>query len=318
MNLGGIKNLIIIVNNRRYDPGNFIDIARRITFRASDIKPHVVGAGSSSFIVPPEVWRHPTLTVALDPLQNCRPLRGRLVIGKLIEKMEQLEIMKRAGVRVPLSKPFEIGMDLDPKEWGEFVLLKPIPLKLSSHGKGVQLFRTSKLRGMGLDDFHKDHLVRKHPMIVQKFVNTGEHPCKYRALIFCGEVLYIQHTVLGTRRPALNSSDEELENAQVATGGGERTYSHGNYPDVLAFAKRISAAFADTPLLGCDIVKDIDSGKLRALEVNPGGNVWHFSSRMWAERRKKLPDVVKAMHSQFGAFNVAAQALINTTRRLAT
>jgi D-alanine-D-alanine ligase-like ATP-grasp enzyme len=88
--------------------------------------------------------------------------------------------------------------------------------------------------------------------------------------------------------------------------------------DVLAFAKRIAGVFGGIPLLGIDIVREHGSGKLYALEVNAGGNVWHFSSPYWAERRARYPHVARAMHEQFGAFDVAAKALISATRRLAS
>jgi hypothetical protein len=316
MNHSCERNLVIVVHNHRYDPRDFVDIAMRVSRNAPDIKVYVVAASSTCIDLPLDVWRLPTLTVALDPLLIFRPQRGRLLIGRIIEKIEQVELMKRAGVPVPNSMLFQIGMSLDPEVWGDFVLLKPAPVEFSSHGKGVQLFRTSKLGSMGLENFREDHFARKHPMIVQEFVDTGEHPSGYRALVFCGEVLYVLQAVLDTPRPPLDASDDDLEAAQVATNGGERTVQFGDYPDVLAFAKRISAVFPDIPLLGCDIIRDVVSGKLYALEVNPGGNVWHFSSPMSADRLKTFPYILRGIHTQFGAFDVAARALIHSTRLL--
>jgi hypothetical protein len=34
------------------------------------------------------------------------------------------------------------------------------------------------------------------------------------------------------------------------------------------------------PLQGCDFIREAGTGKLYALKFNPGGNTWHFSSRM--------------------------------------
>lgn len=312
-----VKNLILVLNNRRYNPQDFIDIGSRVARRAHDIDVTAVKAGSPNSLLSPSIWQRPTLTVAFSTVGAFQPLRGRLLIGRQIPKLEQLDMLRRAGVNVPRAEAFSLGMDLDPTLWGDLVLLKPTALEASSHGEGVQVFRTSKLRRMSKDGFPDTHPIHNHAMMVQEFVNTGEFPSKYRALILCGEPLYIQHTILNNSRPALNATDEALEAALVATGGGERTYHHGHYPDILAFAKRMAIAFPDIPLLGCDVVKDITTGKLYGLEGNPAGNVWHFSSRMWAERRKLLPEVAKAMHSQLGAFDIAAVALINATRSLA-
>jgi hypothetical protein len=311
------KNLILVLNNKRYNPKDFIDIGARVARNARDIEVHAVAAGSPSSVLASDVWRRPTVTVAFSTTGAFSPVRGPLLIGKRIEKLQQIETLQHAGVSVPPAQAFEPGMKLDASVWGQYVLLKPIPLEASSHGEGIQLFRTSRLETMSVSDFSEQHPIHKHPMMVQRFIDTGDQPCKYRALMLCGEPLYIQHTMLTTPRPPLGSEDEELAGATVATGGGDRIYEHLDYPDVFAFAKRMAAAFPDIPLLGCDIVKDVKTGELYGLEVNPNGNVWHFSSKMWASRRRTLPEVAAAMHSQFGAFDVAAQSLIRLARQLA-
>jgi hypothetical protein len=311
------KNLILVLNNKRYNPRDFIDIGARIARGADDIEVYAATAGSPPSILEAAAWKKPTLTVALSTEGAFSPIRGPLLIGKRIEKLQQVKALQQAGVSVPPAQPFELGMNLDPHIWGEYVLLKPMPLEASSHGEGIQLFRSLRLEKMKLADFPEQHPIHRYPMIVQKFIDTGNYPCKYRALTLCGEPIYIQHTTLNSPRAALEACDAVLAAAVVATGGAERTYQHLDYPDVFAFAKRMAATFPDIPLLGCDIIKDINTGELYGLEVNPNGNVWHFSSPMWARRRKQLPEVAAAMHSQFGAFDVAAKALIRAARQLA-
>jgi len=309
------KNLVLVLNNKRYNPQDFIDIGGRVARKASDIEVYAVTAGSPPSILQAAAWQRPTLTVAFSTAGAFSPVRGSLLIGKRIEKLDQAEALDRAGVSVPPVRLFEPGLQLDRSIWGDYVLLKPTPLEASSHGEGIQLFRSSRLEKMTLADFPEQHPIHKHPMMVQKFIDTGEYPCKYRALMFCGEPLYIQHHTLNISRPDFGASDEVLAAAVVATGGGQRTYRHLDYGDVFAFAKRMAAVFPDVPLLGCDVIKDIHSGELYGIEVNPNGNVWHFSSPMWAKRRKLLPDVVNAMHSQYGAFDIATDALIQATRQ---
>jgi hypothetical protein len=310
-------NLVLVLNNKRYNPQDFINIGARVARKANDIEVFAVTAGSPPSILDSAAWQRPTLTVAFSTGGAFSPVRGPLLIGRRIEKLDQSEALKRAGVSVPLVQPFEPGMKLHRDLWGDFVLLKPAPLEASSHGEGIQLFRSSRLEKMTLADFPEQHPVHKQQMMVQKFIDTGEYPCKYRALTLCGEPLYIQHHTLNIARPGLGANDQVLAGAIVATGGGERTYRHLEYPEVFTFAKRMAAVFPDVPLLGCDVIKDVNTGELYGIEVNPNGNVWHFSSPMWAERRKLLPDVVNAMHSQYGAFDVAADALIQATRQRA-
>jgi hypothetical protein len=48
--------------------------------------------------------------------------------------------------------------------------------------------------------------------------------------------------------------------------------------EVLSFARRIAAALPEIPILGCDIVREEETGSLHALEANSFGQTWHFSS----------------------------------------
>jgi hypothetical protein len=53
------------------------------------------------------------------------------------------------------------------------------------------------------------------------------------------------------------------------------------------------------------------------LEVNAGGNTWHFSSPASAYWREKHPEHLEAMKRQFDAFKAAARALVRLTRTYA-
>jgi len=64
-------------------------------------------------------------------------------------------------------------------------------------------------------------------------------------------------------------------------------------------------------VLGVDIIRDVHSGKLYVLEVNPHGNVWHLSSPFV---RKVDPEYVRARYAQFNALDRAANLLIQKTR----
>ena len=152
-------------------------------------------------------------------------------------------------------------------------------------------------------------------MLLQQFIDSGQFPQKYRALTLCGEVLYISKDTCGTQRPSLNATDDEIESGIFHANGANIEY--GQYPEIYEFAQKMASAFPAIPLLGCDIIADAQTGELHALEVNAGGNVWHFSSKMMAESRARKPDVIKKIQEQYGAFDVAAKALIKVTRRMA-
>jgi hypothetical protein len=121
-------------------------------------------------------------------------------------------------------------------------------------------------------------------------------------------------------RPALDSDDAALERAVIASNAvaetvrSIRVIETESDPAVVVFARRVSAAFPDVPLLGIDILRRHGDGELFALEVNAGGNVWHFSSPTWAANRAAFPAVVEDMYNQFNALDTAARTLIAVTR----
>ena len=318
MVLNSTRNLIVVVGNVRYDPADFVDIGNRVAALAPDIRVFVVGSTKSANKVPAAIWRDPTLTIAFSGGSNFNPIRGRFICNRKIKKLEQVAVLRSAGIPVPHSEIFKPGMKLDAKIWGDLVLLKAAPVDISSRVEKIQLYRRSKLEAMALADFPEEYAVRRMPMILQPFIDTGIKPSKYRVLTFCGEVLYAQYLELVQPRSSLAAADEELESATVATSGVERVYFHGNYPEVAELGRRVARTFPNVPILGVDIIRDANNGQLWVLEINAGGNVWHFSSPRWAERRKRFPEILKQMHTQYNAFDTAARALIATTHRLAT
>src|SRR5262249_25569556 len=80
-------------------------------------------------------------------------------------------------------------------------------------------------------------------------------------------------------RVDLTAADEVLEGAAIATQSfREKERQLVKDPDLIALARAAHDAIPEVPLKGCDILRDVDSGALYVLEVNPGGNTWHFSS----------------------------------------
>ena len=90
-------------------------------------------------------------------------------------------------------------------------------------------------------------------------------------------------------------------------------------PDVLEVARTAHAAMPEIPLKGCDIMREAGSGRFYVLEVNPGGNTWHFSSRFLADiRRKNGVAFEQERRRQFDAMRTAARVLVEKTLSEAT
>ncbi len=309
------KNLILI-GDFRFRVKDFEEIAHEVVALRPDIAVHLVSPNDTAAVVPDDKWRRPTITVSFGPPGNFRPRRGPMFKNLPIERFKQLKRMREAGVSTPRAETFIFHRLYDPKIWGPFVIIKPVDFEFGSNGDDAHLVRTSKAHLLKPDQFALKSPSSGAPIsrMILSFVNTGDRPCRYRALALFGEPLYIQLTTLDEpRADLLTATDEELFASMVDINGGERSNAYGDYPDVFAFARKIGDAFAEIPLLGIDILKDIDTGELFGLEVNAGGNVWHFSSHYLADRRAKFPNMANEMKSQFGAWQAAARALARQT-----
>jgi hypothetical protein len=127
------------------------------------------------------------------------------------------------------------------------------------------------------------------------------------------------------QRPQLTASDDEIENAIIETKHPDLKKSFGMHdmrklstePEILEFAMRVSGAFPTVPLQGIDVLKEDKTGRLFALEINGGGNVWHFSSRRAALGR--AAGITREDRiAQLGAWEAAARSLVEATMRHAS
>jgi hypothetical protein len=309
--------LILIHRGSEYDR-DFREIGQNVMDLDSSIKAYCGSAGTKSPF-PHSGWENRTLVVALNQSFALQIKRGTVLKNRPMSKLTQAKIFRDAGIPTPPMLPFKIGMKLDPILFGEFVIIKPMSLGLTSKGKGIQLFRRRRLEQLRPIDFSTDHLIwsDREGYLVQKFIRTGNFPSTYRVLTFMGEVLYAMKYQSLEASPDLNQSDTVIEAGNV-TQKGQREFQLGEYAEKVTFAKRIANAFDSVPLLGIDIIAEEKSDKLYALEVNAGGNTWHFSSKMWEVRRKLYPKLARQMKEQYSAFDAAARALVEKTRQLAS
>jgi glutathione synthase/RimK-type ligase-like ATP-grasp enzyme len=161
-------------------------------------------------------------------------------------------------------------------------------------------------------EYPEDHPGRNGPMLVQQYIDTGREPGIYRVLMFLGRPLYA-YAIRGVSNAVdLNADDATLESAVIASQaftGAQREFVAE--ADVLDIARQADAALPEIPLKGCDVIREAATGRLYILEVNAGGNTWHFSSGYFRQLRRELgSDFVQTMHAQFDAFRTAAAALV--------
>ena len=128
------RTLLLAVGFPRCDPEDFKDIARRIGKIAPDIQVKVFHPYRFPEL-PDAIWENPTLLVNLMLSETLNLPRGAALLSRQLSKLQQDEMFRLGGIRTPKTAKYEIGMPHDPEYWGEFVLMKPMPLQLTSKGQ---------------------------------------------------------------------------------------------------------------------------------------------------------------------------------------
>jgi hypothetical protein len=156
--------------------------------------------------------------------------------------------------------------------------------------------------------------------LVQDYVNTGPELEYQRVLTLFGEPLYALSNHLTTTID-LGASAFPTGTVAIATQSypsdrkAATMISDARY---LALARSAYPAFPDRALQAIDIIRDHDTDELYVLEMNLGGNTWHFSSRMINDRvtsPKRRAEFRRKKLEQFGAFDVVARLLAERARR---
>jgi hypothetical protein len=324
------RNLIIIHRGPDY-VRDFEEIEKKILAIDPGISVFCVDIQTSR-VVPDDAWKRPTLTVALQTPFRADIKRGPVLRNRQLHKPWQHRVLLEAGLPSPPTIRYLPGMKLDPIMFGEYVVIKPINPNLASHGRGIQLFRRTKLETMAITDFPRDHVIHRdrHGYIVQRFIDTGPFLAVYRVLTLFGVPLSCWFAKDRLPQPAYGGSDEEIERRRVTSNSGNfRVRSPCSDADVIALGARVGEAFPDIPLLGLDIIREDRTGKLFVIEGNPGGNVWHFSSSITTVVRQQMGGLSlvgakkaeligrQMLIDQFGAFDRAAEVLVKKTNELA-
>jgi hypothetical protein len=318
------KNLILVAHEG-LDWRDLKEICLEIVKEAPDLAVHLVSTRNTSSVLSREAWSRPTITVSFGDLENFVPARGRIYANRQVTKLDQLAAFNAAGIRAPRTERFEYGKSYGEADWGELVVLKPLPLMLTSKGGNTQLIRTRNLAGLSPKRFPPDHALSKGPALIQQFIDTGTFAISWRVLTLFGAPLYCFKSTSPIARPDLTADDATIEAAIVEPKHPrlKAEFNYGDFrrfetdPEIMEFAARIYKSFPGIPLQGCDILRECTTGDLYAIEINAGGNTWHFSSKAFARNRELLGGK-DAFVNQLDAWKVAARALIEQTRREAS
>jgi len=305
------RNLVLVHEPYVQDRADIEAIAREIRVLAPDIEVFIVSNDNRSLTTRKWAARRPTLVYSPTELRGFEPMRGKVYAGALITKDVQIRRLSENDVPVPdfavLTGDFELVLD----RFGPVVMLKSSGL--TSHGRGMQMVDTASLAGERWRDHPAVRAAGEAPMVVQRFVDTGEFPSHYRVLTLFGEPIFGFRALSTVPRPPLDAASDMLANGPFMAKHGQRRLIVPVEKDVLDLARKTFHAIPEVALHGCDIIRESGTGRLFVLEINPGGNTWSFSSQWAGLLRTELgmPD----LSTQFDAWRTCARVLVQHTRQ---
>ncbi len=299
-------NLILVHQKTKQDRADFEAIARQVGERAPDIRAFVVDTKETGWTDPRFERTAPTLTVSPMPIKRFAPPSGAVCQGYEFPKDEQYRMLAQLGVPVPDWTAIAPDTVLDPLHWGPYVVVKPA---LGRKGAEIHIKRAGRVRYRPPESFAEGHPARNAPLLAQRFIYTGKWPSNFRVVTFFGRALLCWHCEAAHRYVPLHSRWDFKAKGGITVVSNKTDSSYRLAPDadVIALAEQAHAAFPDQPLLGIDIVRDADTGKLYVIECNPRGDAWLISSDMG--RMIEAANGLDFM-GQFGALNVAVEVLL--------
>ncbi len=309
-----LKHLALVHRPDLFSVSDYTAIGEEIRSRCGDVKvfiyPDIPGVRPRE-----DIAANPLMTFCPSMLKNFKAPRGKVFCGQPIGKDEQLRLLAKSGVRVPRWVYSRPNLRLSEYDWGPYVIIKPIRFGYASKGHGIELVSTASYKHVSPTRMSLQGQTPSN-MIVQQFVDSGEFAEDYRVVTIFGSVLYAlrRKSLIKLQRPegeVTRTTEGVVSNAMA---GGDRQVSFCYDQDILTFASSCYRAIPQVPFQAVDVRRDVKSGRLYCFEINPGGHTWNFSSA----RAQAVPTIEgKRREEQFGAWSVAADALIEKTRLFA-
>ena len=244
----------------------------------------------------------PTLIFAPTPLDLPDQFRGTRMIAQSRTKMGEYELLAQENLPFPKSKHISTLEDLDGLDLGERFVIKPNEGK---QGKGVILVTATACKDIVRSRFGESDL----DLIAQKAINTGPKPTSYRVFSVLGEVIYCvkyQSLTLDVEQSIARANFSPF----AANSTDDRIMELVNDQEIIELGVRIHRKFPMIPVLGQDIVRDIETQALYAVELNSGGWTWHLSSNFGNRFRMQFK---LDYYGQFNALDKITRALARFT-----
>ncbi len=304
-------NLLILQEAFRQDPSDWITIKQRIERDAPDIEVRIANVRNRNPVTARWQVRRPSLVFSPSFLFGYVPRGGAVFSGHFLGKYEQLRRLSSIGIPMPQTEVLTSVSSFDPHVWGQYLIVKP---NNSNRGEGVKLVRTVDLCAR----YDELTALSRDRFLVQPFIDHSEdgYPTEYRVLTLFGRALYCACNRWRNKRPSL--AEIAANPLGVIASNNDQMGGHirsiCNDAEIIALGERAHEAFSECAVLGVDIIRESQSGRLLVLEVNPHGDVWHLSSPF---AKTIDPEYARARYTQFNALDRAADLLIQKTRAAA-
>jgi hypothetical protein len=304
-------NLVILADVKAQIDRDFHEIAKRVRQLAPDIRAFVVsepGHRRRPFLAQ---FLRPTLFVEVFPAPYVSIRRGFVARALQQGKLASYRTLDAADLPVPRWAEIEPETRLDPAEWGNYVIVKP---DRGQRGAYVFPVKTTRVRFKPRHSYPEGHFGRLGPMLAQRFVYTGPYPASYRVLTCFGEpLLALRYESVQGNTP-LSGPDGFADGLRAVVATARRARATLTFDaEVLALARRIHSLYPAQPVVGCDLMRDAETGKLWIAEINMI-HIWSLSSESGIAIQARWGI---DCHGQFGALDRAAEAMIRATRRFA-
>ena len=217
----------------------------------------------------------PTVTVSPAPVRRLRPRRGPVLQGQHVAKSEEYRALDAIGVPVPRWTRLLPGKRPSLDGFGAYLVTKP---DFGARGAEVRIERRDDAQWKPpRTELSEQFGGPWNPRVAQEFVYTGQWPRSHRVATLFGTALFAFRVEADhARQPLIDRS--AFHGQSVVSSGHGCTFELFAEPDILTLAERAHAAVPNVPLLGIDIVRDADTGKLFVVELNSLGYTWDFSS----------------------------------------
>jgi hypothetical protein len=307
-------DLVLVAKRRQGHLDDFGEISSLIRQRTPDVIPFVMNDHSYNSVRSLFSWR-PTLVVSPLELKRFRPWRSRLCENRFLLKSEEYRRLAAVNVPIPQWTLLTSTHTPDLTAFGPYVVQKP-----DCGGRGAEVRIKRKARVRWSPPRNKRSVVNgMQDLVIQDFVYTGQWPSSYRVTTWFGVPLFAWKVTASKNRRALVErygfrGGEDGGGMSICSSGEGCTFELCYESDVLELATLAHSAFPDFPILGIDIVRDAESGRLHVLEANTCGHLWHFSSPTGISIQRDNGIDFKA---QFNGLERAAEVLINETLKRA-